>query len=1113
MADQFVSLHNHSSAGSMLDALHSSKQLIDRAKALGQTSVALTDHGAVNEIFHAYRYAKTQGIKLIPGCEFYWRHDVDDPGERGSKHIVLLAMNKIGWSNILKLNFAGWKNQKTVYMKQYPIIEWRTLAEYSTEGIIALTACSSGILSRHIMNNDEEKAHCDVNRLYQIFGDNLFLEIQPHTLKTENGKVDQVKVNNEIVKLSKQYNIRLIGTCDAHYNSKEDAVYHDMLLAIKDKKPLSDPFRHKYSVQEFYPKPGAALVDFFGASLGIELIKNSKMIADRCEEPVYLDPPKTPILPEFSVSDTDDYLEFKIWKETNNKKELPDDVLYLRYKTASSFQKKFSHLEPEELDEYWKRLKQEVSVIEERGFSSYMLIVADYVNWAKKNDVVVGSGRGSGCGSLLGHLFGITTPDPIKHKLLFERFINKYKKALPDYDIDFSVPEKVKDYMRSKYGDKRIAQVSNIMRMKPKVVVKDVARSLELGKLDDDTEEEAKSKSFKLANEITKTMNDDAKTIEEAMVMSKDLATFMYEYPKLLENCKRLQNIERQSGVHAAAIVVSNEDLDAIAPLRCDKEGNLVLAYDKEIAEEVGFVKFDFLGLTTLQIMDETVKNIEKRTGKKIVIDDIQDGDVDVYNMIGRGETKCVFQLEASLTPLCKAVKPKNIDDLAIITTIGRPGVPAEDRKEYIERRFRRSAVELLHPKMAASTADTFGLLVFEEQLMFLAKDIAGWDFYKSDALRKITKLKDKGIELQIKTGKEFIDDAIKNGIDKESANAIWDRVVIFGKYSFNCSHAVAYSYISYQTAWLKYHYPVEFMCAVLNAEDPNSDKLLEYKQVAKEMGITITVPDVKNSSLQYLVVDDKTIATGLTAIKGIGDAAIEHIIKNRPYESFPMFILKSIGTKGNRSPITKTVIESLAKSGCFDILGITRKNALEHWEGIKTKVSAAMKKAAKNDAEIDISNVMNDIDPLNEYSKKEILQNEMEAIGQYLSGTHNDIFGGFFKGGPEITNFENINIITNGKKIKIEAIVKLKVKELKIKKKGRNFGKMFAKYLLEDINGKTTEITLWPDHYEKYKSILLDGTPIKAICEINEYLDTHSLVLNHIEYVPDAIINGKIIK
>jgi DNA polymerase III subunit alpha len=1109
MSDQFVSLHNHCSQGSMLDALQSYKQLIDRAKAIGQASVALTDHGAVNAIFEAYKYAKTQNIKLIVGNEFYFRNDLNDEDERGNKHLVLIASNAIGWSNILRLNFRGWQQQRTIFMKQYPVITWPDLENNGCEGIIALTACSSGILARDIMNNDEEKTHCHVKQLHHIFGsDNLFLEIQPHALKTENGKVDQVRVNNTLIGLAREYGIKLVATCDAHY-LKGDHTYHDMMLAIKDKKPISDTSRHRYLVNDFYLKNGSAVMDFFGPELGVELIKNTQLINQRCEVATYLEP-KGPLLPSFPVKDVDDYDEFKTWKQKNIKKDLPDDVCYLRYKTAIGFNKLYEHLEPEQVDEYYQRLKKELNVVEGRGFSSYMLMVADYVNWAKKHNIRVGKGRGSGAGSLTALLVGITGVDPLKHNLLFERFINKDKKALPDFDIDFSMPDKVKEYMKNKYGDKRVALLSNIMRMKPKVVVKDVARSLELGSIVEDEPEKRKSISFHLANDITKTM-PDVKTIEEAMATSKQFSEFMLKYPELLSNCKRLQNIERQSGVHAAALIVSNEDLDGIAPLRCDKEGELVLAYDKDVAEEAGFVKFDFLGLITLSVMDEALKTIKRRYDKDIDIDNIEDGDPGVYKMISSGDTKCVFQLEASLTPLCQAIKPKNIEDLAVITTIGRPGVPLEDRQEYINRRFGRKNVELLHPKMANSTKDTFGILVYEEQLMFLAQDIAGWNFNKSDSLRKITKLKDKGKELQEKTGKEFIADAIKNDVETDKANKIWDRVVQFGGYSFNKAHAVSYSYISYQTAWLKHHYPTEYMCAIINSEDPNGDKSQEYQQLAKDMDIDILPPDINTSQLRYEVIGDNKIATGLFAVKGVGEAAIEYIMAKCPYASFAEFILKSTGTKGNRSPITKIVIESLAKAGCFDNLGVSRKVAIENWADVKEKTSAAQKKALKNNTEIDLTNAMNGI-IIEEYNKKIILQHEMEVLGHYVSGTHNDIYGGFFKGGPSIIELSNINDIEAGSFVKVEAVIKLKSKEIKIKKKGKNFGRAFAKYVIEDVKGNTGELTLWPDHYEKLRKYLIDGIPFKAICEINEYMENKNLILKQIEDIPGRIVAGRFI-
>lgn len=791
MSDQFVNLHAHSKEGSMLDAIQSYTELIDRAKFLGMGTTALTDHGAINAIYQAHKYATKQGIKLIPGDEFYFRNSLDDNTERGNKHLVLIATNKVGWSNILKLNYMGWQQQRTIFMKQYPVITWDNLKTNGCEGIIALTACSSGIIARDIIAGNEEQTHCHIKNLKDIFGDNLFLEVQPHSLKVEkeiDGEmkvvVDQVAVNNRLVKLGKEYDIKLTATCDPHY-LKGDHDLHDVMLAIKDKKAISDNSRHRYSVNEFYLKPGSAIIDFFGAELGVELIKNSQLINQRCEVPTYLEAPKKPRLPHFPVQDTKDYGEFKIWKEQNVNKNMDDDIAYLRYKTSIGFQNIYNHLEAEQVDEYYQRLRKELGVIENRGFSSYMLIVADYVNWAKENNVRVGYGRGSGGGSLVGYLTGIIGADPMKHKLLFERFINKDKVALPDFDVDFSMPEKVVDYMKKKYGSKRVAQVSNVMTLTPKVIIKDLSRSLELGSMPEDSPEERKTKSFQLANEINKVM-PDAETIEEAMKASKELSVFMNKYPELLKNAKRLQNIERQSGVHAAAIVLSDEDLDGIVPVRCDKQGNLVLAYDKDITEEVGFVKFDFLGVETLNVVDETFKIVEQRTGIKLDMN-IKDGDPDVYKMLGDGDTKCVFQLEASLTPLCKMIKPKNIDDLAVITTIGRPGVPLEDRRDYIDRRFGRKPVELLHPQMANSTLTTYGVLVYEEQLMFLAKDIANWEFDKSDALRKITKLKEKGIALQEKTGKEFISDAIKNGIEPDKAQLVWDRVVQFGKYSFNC--------------------------------------------------------------------------------------------------------------------------------------------------------------------------------------------------------------------------------------------------------------------------------------------------------------------------------------
>lgn len=787
MSDKFISFHNHTSSGSLLDALVTVDQLFDRAKALGQDAIAISDHGSVFSIYDSYKASKKTGVKLVAGNEFYFVHDPDDSEERGNKHIVLLARNETGWRNILKLNYLAWQRPKTIFMKQYPRITWKDIEQYN-EGIVALTACSSGIISRHIMNNDMEKANCHVAKLKNIFGDNLFLEVQPHSLKTANGKVDQVKVNETMFKLCDEYNIKPIATCDAHYLSANDAVYHDMLLAIKDKKPISDPDRHRYSVNEFYLKSDKDIVNFFGASRGIELIKNAQLINQRCEVPTYLEP-KGARLPQFPVNDATDYAEFKTWKNDNiSRLDIPEDVAYLRYKTAIGFKKLYEHLEVEQIDEYYQRLKSELNILEEKGFSSYMLIVADYIDWAKKNEISVGPARGSSASSLVSNLIGITTPDPIKHKLLFARFINKYKKAYPDIDVDFSAPDKVKEYLKNKYGHKRVGSISNVSVMSPKVVVKDVARSLELGGREGDSEEVKKSGAFKLANDITKVMPDIAETVQEAIKMSKEFAQFMAKYPELYEHCIRLQNVERQYGVHAAGVVIANEDLDEIVPLRCDKDGNLVLAWEKERCEQNGFIKFDLLGLITLSVMDDTIKTIKRTTGKTIKIEEMPLDDQAVFKDISRGDTKCVFQLEASLTPLCKAIKPKSIDDIAVITALGRPAVPQEQRRAYIACRLGKAKVELLHPRMANCTKDTYGELIFEEQLMMLAHDIAGWELDKADNLRKITKLKEKGKELIVKTASEFMRDSINNGIDEESAKKITSLVMGWSGYGFNAS-------------------------------------------------------------------------------------------------------------------------------------------------------------------------------------------------------------------------------------------------------------------------------------------------------------------------------------
>ena len=777
----FVSLHNHTEQGSPLDGMNDVNKLFSRAKEIDHPSLAITEHGTLVSHYDAYKASRKTGVKLIPGIEAYFSPDLS---EKKSSHMVLLPMNENGYKNILRLNYESYRNQAVGYMgKMTPRISWDQISEFGSD-IFCLTACSNGLLSKDLVSDNDEKAEDNLKRLHGIFSDRLFLEIQPHALKTDDGKVDQNKLNEKLIHLSKKMKIPFVSTCDAHYLDRDHAKYHDMLLAVKDKKPLSDPDRFRYGVQEMYLKTSDEITDFFGEKIAKIAMNNSMKISNFCEEPHYLKS-RGAILPQFPVKFQKDYENFKVWWQINCE-EVSEDKAYLRYKCIKGFNFFTEGFSPEKKRDYWNRIKYELSVLEMHNFSSYMLIVADYVSWAREAGMGVGPARGSSAGSLVAYFIAITSVDPIKYNLLFERFHNKQKKSFPDIDCDFAEPDRIKSYIREKYGQDYVAQISNWSTMSPKVVIKDVARSLEIGG--------DKSSAFKLANHITSIM-PDADTIEDAISENNEFANFMEKYPDVKEYSSKLQNLTRQWSVHAAGVVIGDTPLYEIIPLRIEKsktgESDVTATqWEKTRVEEFGLVKMDVLGLNTLNTISDALRYICDKTGLKIKQEEIPLDDEKTYEMISRGDNIGVFQLESSLSPLCAKIKPKDVDTIAAINALGRPSCPAEQRQAYIKRRFGLEKIRYTHEKLEVSLKDTYGVSLFEEGMMSIAKHCAGWDLNEADNLRKITKLKGKDPELVIRTEKNFIKGCMDvSGMTYEQAKEVWDNeIASFSGYGFNKS-------------------------------------------------------------------------------------------------------------------------------------------------------------------------------------------------------------------------------------------------------------------------------------------------------------------------------------
>jgi DNA polymerase-3 subunit alpha len=692
---------------------------------------------------------------------------------------------------------------------------------------------------------------------------------------------------------------------------------------------------------------------------------------------------------------------------------------------------------------------------------------------------------------------------------MFERFQNAEKKSLPDIDTDFTSAGRdvVEEYVRGKYGHDRCAQVSNINTYTPKNTISDLARSMRIT----DGQEGGKN-YFQMAMAIKDSIPEkdekDQKitTLEQALKLSPKFKEFTAQFPELMEYANVFIGLEKEYSTHAAGMVVSDVPLVEFAPLRIDKDGKVAVQLEKNRCEELGLVKMDFLAISTLDIIDEAFKNI-KKLGEQgpASMEDIPLDDPETYAMIAKGHTRCVFQLGKTglMSALCKQIKPKNIIDIAIINALGRPSSKNKDketdrseREEYVGRRLGDIKVSYLHPSLEC-LRETHGLCIMEEQLMGVAQNVAGWDLNKADGLRKLTKLKEKGKDLAIKLEKEFVEGVIKaHGVTQELAQEIWNKVVgKFSGYGFNKSHAVFYSINGYYTAYLKRHHPAAFMAAKLKIETGSNsitsdDEIDTARQECRRLGIKIIPPDVNRSGTAYDVVDSKTIIMGLAAIKGLGEKAAQEIVSKQPYMSFADFLYRT-----EARTVNKSKLEAMAKAGCFDSLGIPRKFAFEAGKDARERLKRVVAKRQKDGYDVETAMGEFSLGTSDEWDRKTMLENEAEVLGQCLSGSINEIYGGFFTG-IGTTPLVRLKALPNRYEIVVEVLVKAATREFTIKKEGRNKGRKMAKYSVEDVDGTVTELTVWPDQYEMAKRRLGEGVPIRAQCQISDFNGQKTLML-----------------
>ena len=840
MASEFVHLHNHSDY-SLLDGAQTVQTLVNTIDDLGMDSVALTEHGNMFSVIPYYKAAKKAGIKPIIGCETYvavgsrFEKKPRADGGWGNNHLVLLAQNYKGYQNLMKLVTFGYLDG--FYYR--PRVDIDLLKEHN-EGIICLSGCLKGEVTEKMLKDDWDGAKEAALRFAEIFENRFYLEVQNHGIPDEAQNIQNMK------KLAGELNLPLVCTNDAHYAKHEHWEAHDVHICLGTGKDRDDPNRLRYATPEFYFKTQDQMYEMFKDVPNA--IENTRKIADSIDIEL---PMGDYHLPNFPIPE-----------DASDK----DPDTYLQKLCETGVQNQYGDIKPE----LRSRLDHELKVIKKMGFAGYFLITADFVKYAKDNDIPVGPGRGSAAGSLVSYSLGITTIDPMRHNLLFERFLNPDRISMPDIDIDFCIERRgeVIDYIKDQYGEKSVTQIITFGKMKARQVIRDVGRVLgySFGEID------------RLAKLIPTTLNI---TLEDALKQSPDLREAGEgQYKDVIEYSKVLEGMNRHASTHAAGVVIAPGDLTDFVPLYRSPQGDVTSQYDMKGLETLGLLKLDFLGLRNLTVIDNALKLLKER-GENIDIEKIPMDDAKVYKIFAKGLTIGVFQFESSgMREFLKKLKPTVIEDLIAMNALYRPG-PMENIDDFISRKHGKKKIEYAHPVMEAILEETYGIIVYQEQVMQIAHEVAGFTLAEADIMRravgkKIKKLMD---ELKVK----FIDGALeKHNIPKKRGKEIYELIEKFAEYGFNKSHSTAYAYVAYQTAWLKTHYPAEFMSANLTSEMSNIDRVVILINECRKLKIEVDPPDVNISSTNFRPVNHKTISFGLNAIKNVGTKALDQIVESR---------------------------------------------------------------------------------------------------------------------------------------------------------------------------------------------------------------------------------------
>ena len=1038
----FTHLHVHTEY-SLLDGSSKITEIVKQAKALGMENLAITDHGAMYGVIDFYKECKAQGVHPVIGCEVYVaersRFQKEGRSDAEYYHLVLLAETQQGYENLIKMVSLGFI--EGFYYK--PRIDLELLRE-NHEGIIALSACLAGAVPRALIGSGYEKAKEVALEYAEIMGEgNFYLELQDH------GIPEQAQVNQQLLRMSKETGLPLVATNDVHYTYKEDAAAHDILLCIQTGKKVDDQDRMRYEGGQFYLKSPEEMAELF--PYAPQAIANTEEIARRCQ------------------------VEFKFHELKLPAYDVPqgyDARGYLRMLCEKGLSERYA----QETPELRERLEYELGVIEKMGYVDYFLIVWDFINYAKSQGIMVGPGRGSAAGSVVAYCLRITDIEPTQYSLIFERFLNPERVSMPDIDVDFCYRrrQEVIEYVTRKYGADRVSQIITFGTMAARLVIRDVGRALDMpyGEVD------------KIAKMIPR---DLGMTIDKALEVNPELAGLYKSderIKKLIDMSLRLEGLPRHASTHAAGVVISKRPVMDYVPLATN-DGAPVTQFTMTTIEELGLLKMDFLGLRTLTVIQDALDLVEKQYGKKIKTDEIPMDDPEVYQTIGAGKTVGIFQLESGgMTSFMKELRPEGIEDIIAGISLYRPG-PMDFIPKYVEGKKHPEAVKYTAPQLEPILSATYGCIVYQEQVMQIVRDLAGYTMGRADLVRKAMSKKKADVMARERqffvygNEEEGVPGCVKRGVSAEQAEKIFDEMTDFAKYAFNKAHAACYAVVAYQTAWLKVHYPVEFMAALLTSVIDHPGKVAEYIQSLKSMNIELTSPDINEGYTGFSVSADHRIRYGLSSIKGVGQAVVDRIVAERekagPFRSMTDFCRRMQGADMNRK-----VLENLIKAGAFDSLGGNRREYLEQSGTVmaaaaqwyKNQLSGQMDLFGMGDEEGE-KDVADRLQGLAEYPQEQKLALEKEVLGIYLTGHPLQEYeeewrkvisrnAGDFRWDEEE---ERCGVI-DGETATIGGVI------MNLQTKITKSNKMMAFVTLEDLYG-SVEVLLFPNVYEEARPYL----------------------------------------